>query len=259
MKAGSLNPHTGCSEQRAPGDHGSDREPSVQHSERTPKEGTCDRAHDRGPNEENVSRLDLQVNFRSRVFGVRFRSPACGCRFGSGPGRSWGWLFVSCVLLSPCPFSFLWGQSPEEARNRPKMRPTRKGTDPITGKDRRILKSAGLLYVRYPPWTSCRFLPVSSWTFGVLGLWFTASEATGSAHRDPFCCGRCARWVRRCGVISCALSRQRYFCQSRCGDALSLSVAADAIRIRLEAVISDHAAITKETCSDIGMGTLILC
>ena len=49
------------------------------------------------------------------------------------------------------------------------------------------------------------------------------------------------------------------FCQSRCGDALSLSVAADAIRIRLEAVISDHADITKETCSDIGMGTLILC
>ena len=49
------------------------------------------------------------------------------------------------------------------------------------------------------------------------------------------------------------------FVKSRCGDALSLSVAADAIRIRLEAVISDHATITEEKCSDIGMGTLILC
>ena len=65
-----------------------------------------------------------------------------------------------------------------------------------------------------------------------------------------------------CDVAASFLTRcrgSRYFCQSRCGDALSLSVAADAIRIRLEAVISDHVAITKETCSDIGVGTLILC
>ena len=94
-------------------------------------------------------------------------------------GRSWGWLLVSCVLLSPSPLSFLFGQSPEEARNRPKMRSTRKGSDPITGKDRRISKSAGVTIPAptregrqdcFMSGIPCRFLPVffldvrCSWT-----------------------------------------------------------------------------------------------
>ena len=47
--------------------------------------------------------------------------------------------------------------------------------------------------------------------------------------------------------------------QSDVEASLSLTVAMDALRIRLETVIADPVAITKETCRDIGMGTLILC
>ena len=45
-----------------------------------------------------------KVNLVSRV--VRFRLPAGGCRFGSGPGRSWG--FVARGLLSALPVQFLF-------------------------------------------------------------------------------------------------------------------------------------------------------
>ena len=59
MKSESLNPHTGCSEQREHLAIMAPRAECVTLSERTPKEGTFDRGHDREPSEEKVPQLDL--------------------------------------------------------------------------------------------------------------------------------------------------------------------------------------------------------
>ena len=66
---------------------------------------------------ENVSRLDPPPPlFLGRVFRVRFQLLAGGCRFGSGLGRSWG--FVARGLWSALPVLFLFcGVSLDEARN----------------------------------------------------------------------------------------------------------------------------------------------
>ena len=156
-----------------------------------------------------------------------FRSPACGCRFGSGPGRFWVGV---CLPLVPFRFG---GVQP---RNK-------KGTDPKTGSDPKItflvgnpsVRCSGTLDLCNRSIASRRALgcelrdgsdgwrspvPWGDNTGGRDGVPPPPTIAFWARRQVPkFVTGRAVdsvrdgrssipRRVRRCGVISHALSRQ---------------------------------------------------